>query len=563
MDVLELPRPVINFLRTMAKESCRYVLSWDIFGGTDTVTLTLTWKLIDNDEYHPSILKSSQQHTRSGKYKIGTNFENLFAKILKIFKSQISCTPNCMNNGTCLFSNVCLCTSEWNGTYCEIPICSPPCENFGNCTSPGVCTCYYGWTGSYCQIVQTILWTFDNTLNDLSGQFIGVGYNSPTYTAGINGYGSALALNGIHNQCVIVYPYLNMSYMSFTWEFWIYPTIALPNDTTFISQCFNVSKDQCLLFMIRYDKILFSFWYDDVSGLTVIPVNKWSHMTLIYDLITNKKFIYLNGILEHAQHSNGSLSADFVNLTIGCRKMGKGATYDKFFTGYIDQMLYNSRVKNASEILNDATLVTYHRFLSNASLMDSGPNYINGSWGGGAVSIPSGIVNQAIDFPTNGSYFQLSELVLLGTSNWPLSLSLWFKINSLTETSSIAYLSDAIQCMKMITLLYNGTIQIQIFNGNKNNIIFGPVIHIGTWNHIIYTFSTVNGMRLYVNGSLYRSVITTYSTNDSPVTLTFGNSLFNTTCGYLNQQFYGSIDEVRLYSRELNATDIIQLYTNP
>ncbi|CAF1570856.1 unnamed protein product, partial [Adineta steineri] len=49
-------------LRTMAKESCRYVLSWDIFGGTDTVTLTLTWKLIDNDEYHPSILKSSQQH---------------------------------------------------------------------------------------------------------------------------------------------------------------------------------------------------------------------------------------------------------------------------------------------------------------------------------------------------------------------------------------------------------------------------------------------------------------------------------------------------------------------
>jgi hypothetical protein len=48
MDVLELPRPVINFLRTMAKEGCRYVLSWDIFGGTDTVTLTLTWKLTDD-----------------------------------------------------------------------------------------------------------------------------------------------------------------------------------------------------------------------------------------------------------------------------------------------------------------------------------------------------------------------------------------------------------------------------------------------------------------------------------------------------------------------------------
>ena len=47
MDVLELPRPVINFLRNMAKEGTRYALSWDIFGGEDSVTLTLTWKLVD------------------------------------------------------------------------------------------------------------------------------------------------------------------------------------------------------------------------------------------------------------------------------------------------------------------------------------------------------------------------------------------------------------------------------------------------------------------------------------------------------------------------------------
>lgn len=50
MDVLELPRPVINFLRTMAKEGCRYVLSWDIFGGNDAITLTLTWKSNEEEE---------------------------------------------------------------------------------------------------------------------------------------------------------------------------------------------------------------------------------------------------------------------------------------------------------------------------------------------------------------------------------------------------------------------------------------------------------------------------------------------------------------------------------
>lgn len=67
MDVLELPRPVINFLRTMAKESCRYALSWDIFGGPDSVTLTLTWKLIDEESQSSMIneaaasLKQQQQ----------------------------------------------------------------------------------------------------------------------------------------------------------------------------------------------------------------------------------------------------------------------------------------------------------------------------------------------------------------------------------------------------------------------------------------------------------------------------------------------------------------------
>jgi hypothetical protein len=49
MDVLELPRPVINFLRTMSKEMHRYTLCWDIYGGNEAVTLTLTWKLQQNN----------------------------------------------------------------------------------------------------------------------------------------------------------------------------------------------------------------------------------------------------------------------------------------------------------------------------------------------------------------------------------------------------------------------------------------------------------------------------------------------------------------------------------
>ena len=63
MDVLELPRPVINFLRTMSKEMHRYSLCWDIYGGTESVTLTLTWKInCDKNDDESSNETSKQKH---------------------------------------------------------------------------------------------------------------------------------------------------------------------------------------------------------------------------------------------------------------------------------------------------------------------------------------------------------------------------------------------------------------------------------------------------------------------------------------------------------------------
>jgi hypothetical protein len=53
-------------------------------------------------------------------------------------------------------------------------------------------------------------------------------------------------------------------------------------------------------------------------------------------------------------------------LTFGCLTTDGGSFYTNYVTGYIDQMLYNSRVKTVSEILDDATLVAYYRFVSTA-----------------------------------------------------------------------------------------------------------------------------------------------------------------------------------------------------
>ncbi len=398
-----------------------------------------------------------------------------------------------------------------------------------------------------------------------------MGYHSPTYyTPGINGYGSALVLNGTIGQCVIVTPYLNMNNISFTWELWIYPKIQSINDSMFIDQCTQSGTvDQCLQILTRNNVMWFLFGNDDVVGSTNISSNKWYHIAFVYDSEANQKYIYINGILEATHNSTGPLQVSSTSLTFGCGMLNGSSPYRNFFTGYIDQVLYNSRVKNASEILDDATLVAYYSFVSTIPLIDSGPNYINGSWGGGSVSTASGVINQAINFPTNGSYFQITGLVLVGISNSSLSLSLWFKITSLNGGGTIAHLSSKTigngWCIGFIGLLANGKVQIQIHINTTVIAVVGPTIPIGIWNHVVHTFSSTNGMRLYVNGTLYGSVATIYAASGVADTLTFGNPLLGTKCQSLfpNQQFYGSIDEVRLYSRELTPNDISQLYLNP
>ncbi|UJR33007.1 hypothetical protein I4U23_020467 [Adineta vaga] len=88
MDVLELPRPVINFLRTMAKESCRYALSWDIFGGPDSVTLTLTWKLID-EESQSSIINEASSSLKQYQQQ-QQNYDDTHSRVRSTTKTNTS-----------------------------------------------------------------------------------------------------------------------------------------------------------------------------------------------------------------------------------------------------------------------------------------------------------------------------------------------------------------------------------------------------------------------------------------------------------------------------------------
>lgn len=77
---------------------------------------------------------------------------------------------------------------------------------------------------------------------------------------------------------------------------------------------------------------------------------------------------------------------------------------------------------------------------------------------------------------------------------------------------------------------------------------------IGQWTHIAYTFS-VNESKLYINGTLASTVA-------GPVSFAAANNQ-NLYFGKFSDSWYplnGALDEVRLYNRTLNSTQVAELY---
>ena len=100
------------------------------------------------------------------------------------------------------------------------------------------------------------------------------------------------------------------------------------------------------------------------------------------------------------------------------------------------------------------------------------------------------------------------------------------------------------------------------WNGSTVTVA-GPVVTISTWTHVAVTYGSINGMQLYVNGTLSNaSAPFLFSSNEAPMNLFLGNPNWNGTCGSSQTTcgpYSGAVDDFRLYSRELSANDVTVL----
>ncbi|CAF1978190.1 unnamed protein product [Rotaria magnacalcarata] len=282
---------------------------------------------------------------------------------------------------------------------------------------------------------------------------------------------------------------------------------------------------------------------------------------------------YLNGLPDGINIHTSPLLVFMGNAIIDNNPTFVPLEGTNVFQGYIDKLTVSRRPKSACEILEEATLAARFPFDNATILVDFEPNAVSANASSYSI-LTNGHSLQAIGFNGSMSYFQTWGFTQFSINNQPFSISLWIqpqhRSGTLVHMSTLSTGLDA-WCLPFIGLSSNGALAAQISNGTTILSVIAPdFIPLSTpsWTHIVQTWSSTNGRNLYVNNIVVdsQSSITTFAASGiTPNYVTLANSLLGSGSfgvGAINSSnsFIGSVDDFRIYSRELSAVDVCALY---
>ncbi|MHA2028028.1 MAG: LamG-like jellyroll fold domain-containing protein [Candidatus Kariarchaeaceae archaeon] len=405
------------------------------------------------------------------------------------------------------------------------------------------------------------LWQFDeasgsNVADASPNHYDGTASNT-SIVSSISGFGNAREF--IYDPPIwenIVFGNFNLPQYEGTIEFWIKPSPPpVPSHTDhshFFVKALHGSSGGGFTFYIRiYNNGRFNVGVGDTGGdlarnfHNAITFYEWQHFRFVWT--TNETRLYKNGELFGVD-APFPIGIGQTNHEVAMGKWGSTLFGTNSFVGLIDEF----RISN---IARDKDLVAYYPFNGNAEDESGHGNdgQIEGNleFGEGACGT-AGIFDGIDDWVAadgNGS------LRITG----PLTISTWIKINQFPSEYDVRFI-----------LVRRSAVGFQDYYGNffeyPNNFTFhtesGTVptrldvsnaFIEGKWNHIV---SWYNGTekRVYINGDLRESIQVTGGLNSGDATFYIGANLPN------NRLWKGGIDEIRVYGRALEESEILELY---
>jgi Concanavalin A-like lectin/glucanases superfamily/Secretion system C-terminal sorting domain len=409
--------------------------------------------------------------------------------------------------------------------------------------------------------------TLDSSGNENNGSVIG----SLSYTYDhLNNSNSALLLGS--GRVTTNSSMFNFSYdSSFTISFWVLDK-GSSGGRLISTECpegnFRISTYGNGVYTIQYGSSA-NYLYD------TLQLNVWYHLAYVFDKRNVK--LYKNGTLKTSNYNNDFELLNYcAPFTIGAKA---SPSYDNW-NGAIDELtihskslteneilnIYNGQIRKSTGIIPSNGLIAWYPFTGN-TLDSSGQNNNLTNNSISFVVDRLGNTNSSAFFNGSTSYANLIAKNILQPNSYTLSCWINSKDIPLKNYSSIiTYSPNAWTWGPPYKLFLNSSGQIegrqwssstswQDVTTNTNYIVTNK------WFHLLMTFDSLTSTQsLYINNQLInkRKSILSYSNN--LLAGLFIGATRESADGSLVDFFSGNIDDIRIYNRALDNTEIQALY---
>ena len=406
------------------------------------------------------------------------------------------------------------------------------------------------------------LYQFNGNANDVSGNYNGTWGGTEAYTTGVFGQaanfngGSYISTNG------------NISGgQDFTISLWCYLNTSSAQESLFTMG--SATNNGFFIYRSGQQLALDSFGFTRYNNNTFFTENTWQHLVITYSSGTNN--IYLDGSFVDTFSYTWNINASATTY-IGAQIAG----YSRYLNGKLDQVRIFNTALDPLEIealyteelcICDGTVDTLDILGDGSCIatytLDGNANDLSGNYSGTPTDVSYGVGEFDLAGVFNGSTSKIElPLTTLGSSSF--SISMWIKFNSVGSGSTQQYLftkyknsasgTYGMLCQKAANQDTINFIAYNTSNGTYGTVNTTTAMTAGVWYNYVLVFNSGSAITAYLNSSSEATTGTSGTFGQNTAEVTVGAYWAGAT--YLD----GSIDQVRIFNKALNSTEVTTLY---
>ena len=415
------------------------------------------------------------------------------------------------------------------------------------------------------------LYQLNGNANDVSGNYDAT-FTSPSYTTGV--FGQAASFSGTN---YIEIPTLPDYRSGFAFSSWVLSDttqnkfiITQKGTGGFTNFAYRLSSGKIAL-LTGNGTSAYYINYTQPTALTdgwhhIVVTGTASSITIYVDgafLTTQTGTAFLNS--SNMQHIMG------VNYYNGSIDTGGAGAYSsdqfRFFSRALDPLeveaLYTEELcicdgtVDTLDILGDGSCIATYQ-------LDGNANDLSGNYSGTPTDVSYGVGEFDLAGAFNGSSSYIETLITNSAipTNSDFTISAWVNTRDVSTTNEIVVQGNNC-CWDSVSFAFdirtNGSLVIAFSNNSGGTGVLASsstgVIQENIWYHVVGIVDIGNQISLYVNGS---NVNNTSINSSSRISVATPFRIGADSVSVAN--FNGSIDQVRIFNKALNSTEVTTLY---